>query len=166
MRLFSAFAAAELLERDRQTLTRALRSVKPDGEERGQPRWKMSTIISAMERHSGVAFQGGGRRAQIADELERLHDELDAVTNLIKSLPDLDSKQSHSRAAMQLIHRIDALYNEANELDTSGSGWPYVTPMIVGTYFRIVLAAIYGPQVEIDGQRMFSDAQIKQFRLA
>ena len=43
MKLFSAYAAAELLERDRQTLTRALRSTPADGQERGQPRWKMAT---------------------------------------------------------------------------------------------------------------------------
>jgi hypothetical protein len=106
-----------------------------------------------------------GRLGQITDELERLHDELNAVIDLIKSFPNLGSKQPHSRAAMQLIHRIDALYNEANELDASGSGWPYVTPMIVGTYFRLVLAATYGPKVEIDGERMFSDDQIKHFEL-
>jgi hypothetical protein len=40
MKLFSAFAAAELLERDRQTITRALRSTPPDGQLRGAPRWK------------------------------------------------------------------------------------------------------------------------------
>jgi hypothetical protein len=169
LKTFSVNALAELFELDRQTVVRSLRGTPADGKERGQPRWRMKTAVGAIERHNrvnnGGAVHVGGRLGQIADELERLHAELDAAIDLIKSLPDLDSKQPHSRAAMQLIHRIDLLFNEANELDTSGSGWPYVTPMIVGTYFRIVLAAIYGSEVEIDGQRMFTDEQIKQFKL-
>jgi hypothetical protein len=51
-KLFSEFAASTLLERDRQTIARALRNTPPDGKERGQPRWKMSTIVTAMERHN------------------------------------------------------------------------------------------------------------------
>jgi hypothetical protein len=31
------------------------------------------------------------------------------------------------------------------------------------TYFRILPDAIYGPKVGIDGQRLFADAQFKQF---
>jgi hypothetical protein len=46
--LFSINRAAGLLEKDRQTLVRALRHVSPDGHERGQPRWKLPTIISAL----------------------------------------------------------------------------------------------------------------------
>jgi len=38
--LFSINKAAELLEKDRQTLVRALRHVKPEGHERGQPRYR------------------------------------------------------------------------------------------------------------------------------
>jgi hypothetical protein len=169
LKVFSVNALAELFELDRQTVVRALRGTPAEGKERGQPRWRMKTAVAAIERHNrvnnGVTFQGGGRLGQIADELERLHGDFDAAIELIKSLPDLDCKQPHSRAAMQLINRIDALYNEANELDTSGSGWPYVTPMIVGTSFRTLLAAIYGSRVEIDGVRMFSDDQIKQLKL-
>jgi hypothetical protein len=52
MKLFSAFAAATLLERDRQTIIRALRNVAQDGAENGQPRWKLSTIVAALQRNS------------------------------------------------------------------------------------------------------------------
>jgi hypothetical protein len=169
MKLFSAYAAAELLERDRQTILRALRSTPPDGKDGSQPRWKMSTIVAALEKHSGVSGQGGGRLCEIADELERLGGELDATIAKIKSAPDMDRKQPHSRAAVKMIQRLDRLYDEGNELKSKiepGSPWAFVTPQITGALFRIVLAAVYGPKVEIDGERMFTDDQIIQFKLA
>jgi hypothetical protein len=46
--LFSINRAADLLEKDRATLVRALRHVRPDGYERGQPRWRMPTIVDAL----------------------------------------------------------------------------------------------------------------------
>jgi hypothetical protein len=177
MKLFSAFAAAELLERDRQTIARALRNTPPDGKEKNQPRWKLSTIIAAMERHtrandvgrSGItSARGPDRLGVVADELEQLHEELDAALELIRTLPTMDAKQPHSRAGMRLLERIDALYNEANEIlaaEDSTSLSPYVTPQIVGTLFRLLLAAAYGPKADIDGQRIFSDDQIVQFGL-
>jgi hypothetical protein len=175
-KLFSAFAASELLSRDRQTIARALKNTPPDGKERNAPRWKMSTIFEAMERHNRVNDNGHSndnvgrnRLGDIADELEGLHEELDAAIKLVRSLPDMDAKQPHSRAGMQLIQRIDALYNEANailEAEDSTSLSPYVTPQIVGTLFRLLLAAAYGPKMDIDGERIFTDDQIKQFGLA
>jgi hypothetical protein len=177
-KLFSAFAASELLSRDRQTIARALRNIPPDGKARGAPRWKMSTIFEAMERHNRANEGGNGssngnrgrnRLGDIADELEQLHQELDAAITLVRSLPDLDKKQPHSRAAAQLIQRIDLLYTEANELlekEDAHSLAPHVTPTIVGTYFRLLLAAVYGAKGKIDGERIFTDDQIKQFNLA
>jgi hypothetical protein len=168
MQMFSINAASLLLERDRRTVTKAMHGVAADGKERGQPRWKMSTIVAALDKHSGGPVQGGGRLCEIADELQRLDRELDAAIATIKSLPDMDSKQPQARVAMQMVQRIDALYTEGNELKSKTepfSAWCYVTPQITGTLFRSVLAAIYGPKVEIDGQRMFTDDQIVQFRL-
>jgi hypothetical protein len=46
--IFSINKAADLLERDRATLVRALRHVKADGAERGQPRYTMRTIVDAL----------------------------------------------------------------------------------------------------------------------
>jgi hypothetical protein len=92
----------------------------------------MSTIVEALKTRGGSNAQGGGRLADIADELEWLHQELDAAIATIKSLPDVDTKQPHSHAAGQLIQRIDALYIQANEIDAEkrpGLPWLYVTPM-------------------------------------
>jgi hypothetical protein len=173
MKLFSVNALAELFELDRQTVVRALRGVVPDGKERSQPRYKMKTAVKAIERHSHAGSgingaQGPNRLGDIADELDRLHEELDAAIKLVRSLPDMDAKQPHSRAGMRLIERIDLLYNEANEIlekEDSTSLSPYVTPQIIGTYFRLLLAAVYGATGKVDGVRILSDVQIKQFGL-
>ena len=50
--LYSINALSMMLERDRGTLTRALKDVPPDGHEHGQPRWKVSTAAAALERRS------------------------------------------------------------------------------------------------------------------
>jgi hypothetical protein len=51
LKTFSVNAIAELLERDRATVVRALREVPADVKERGQPRWRMATAVAALERH-------------------------------------------------------------------------------------------------------------------
>jgi hypothetical protein len=172
MQMFSINAASLLLERDRRTVTKAMFGVPPEGKEKKQPRWKMSTIVDALERHGGSndgGNTGNGRLADIADELETLQSKLDAAIAKIKTLPSLAAKQPHSRAAARLIERISALYDEGHEIESTerpGSPWPFVTPVIVGHSFRLLLAAVYGPKVDIDGKRLFTDEQIKQFGLA
>ena len=47
--LFSVNGAAEALERDRRTITKALRHTKPDGKQHGQDRWRLKTILAALE---------------------------------------------------------------------------------------------------------------------
>lgn len=62
MELYSAYGAARELEKDRQTIVRALRDVPPDGSEAGQPRWKLSTIVKALE----APRSSGGSKSQEA----------------------------------------------------------------------------------------------------
>lgn len=57
MQLYSAYGASRELEKDRQTIVRALRDVSPDGQEGQQPRWKLTTIINALE--GGAKPKGG-----------------------------------------------------------------------------------------------------------
>jgi hypothetical protein len=104
MKLFSAFAAAEMLERDRQTIVRALRNVPPDGEEGQQPRWKLATIVTALDRHSrphNVANASGADPELIA--IFRNFDEMcDAMT----VLPTLAERRA---AALKLAPEIAAV---------------------------------------------------------
>jgi hypothetical protein len=161
MQTYSMNAASLMLERDRRTVTKAMQGVRPDEKVKGQPRWKLRTIVDALERDNRANDGGGGGRlGEIADTLERLCGEVDAATELVKSLPDLDSKQPHARAAMVLINRIDELFEESNDLlfeRDPTSLVPFVTGPIVGTMFRELLAAAYGRDVEIDGVELFPE---------
>jgi hypothetical protein len=59
---FSINALALLLERDRGTITRALRDVAPDRVERGRPLWKVSTAVDALERRGTTPPRSRMRR--------------------------------------------------------------------------------------------------------
>jgi hypothetical protein len=155
-----------LLEKDRATLVRALRHVKPDGRERGQPRYSMRTIsdaLAANEARNNGTSRGGhdglrARLGEIADELEQAHEELDTKRELIQAQPTLDAKQPYSRAAMQVLERISALHAEADEIMCKiepGTLLPYVSGPLVGTEFRELLAAIYGRDATIDSMPLF-----------
>ncbi|MGY3234093.1 hypothetical protein ACVMAJ_000983 [Bradyrhizobium sp. USDA 4448] len=162
--LFSVNRAADLLERDRQTLVRALRRVAPDGSERGQPRYRFKTITVALAAHERRTHGGPGRDplrsrlGEIADELEELHRLLDAKRAVIKALPTLEEKQPHSRAAMNLLERLRLLHDEAggimHKLDPTSLS-PLVSGPIIGTEFRELLAAIWGRKMTLDGVPLF-----------
>lgn len=162
--LFSVNKAADLLERDRATLVRALRHVTPDGHERGQPRYRMRTITEALGAHEARNSGHAGhdrlrsRLGEIADELEQTHKELDAKREVIKAEPTLDAKQPHSRSAMKVFERLRDLHDEADaimhKIDPR-SLLPFVSRSIVGTEFRELLAAIWGRDMKIDGMPLF-----------
>lgn len=62
--LYSAYAASQALEKDRQTIVRALRDVPPDGKAGSQPRWKLATIVKALE--AGPRGAGSNGKSQEA----------------------------------------------------------------------------------------------------
>jgi hypothetical protein len=105
MKLFSSFAAAELLERDRQTLTRALRNTPPDGHQRGVPRWKMSTIVRALEKHSPVS--GGGTGNDIDPALAGMFGKFDAAYDAMAALSTLTKRRAAAGALLPMIKGID-----------------------------------------------------------
>jgi hypothetical protein len=93
MKLFSVNAIAEALEKDRATVKRALRNTPPNGKERGQPRWKMSVAVAAIDalpgtnyekprRHSNNSGGGDPRIAKLYDDIQVAFDELQAIEDL------------------------------------------------------------------------------------
>jgi hypothetical protein len=60
--LFSVNRAADVWERDRATLVRALRHVPPDGYAGDQPRWRASTIAGALAVKPHMRGQTGRYR--------------------------------------------------------------------------------------------------------
>jgi hypothetical protein len=89
LKLFSLNAIAELLERDRATVVRALRGVPADVIERGQPRWRMATAVAALERHT---------RADNGDTtdpvLAAAHAKLDAAITAMEAACSLERRRS------------------------------------------------------------------------
>jgi hypothetical protein len=109
-KLFSAFAASELLEKDRQTIARALRNTPPDGQERGSPRWKMSTIVAAMERHSRA--NGSDTTTGPNPELQALYRKFDLAFAAMQRLPNLQGRRTAARKLRPLIATMNRSFRE------------------------------------------------------
>ena len=78
MQFFTVNGAAEVLERDRRTIARALRDVPPDDESKGR-RWKLATIVNAMKgredrspSNDKVVAEIEGAHEALAAGLERM----------------------------------------------------------------------------------------------
>jgi phage terminase Nu1 subunit (DNA packaging protein) len=72
--LFSINRAADLLEKDRQTLVRALRHVSPDAGTASRPLYRLSTVVKALIAHETKpdGRHGKGDEARLAAERARL----------------------------------------------------------------------------------------------
>jgi hypothetical protein len=68
---YSVYTAAEFFEKDRRTLTRALRDVKPDVVVKRSFRFKASTILNALIAHE-LKLHGAAAPGKIVHEHARL----------------------------------------------------------------------------------------------
>lgn len=80
---FSVNGAADLLERDRRTIRRALAMVPPDAKESGNPRWRLRTILDALDAHERRtrherSWTHDGDRDAVIVEIERITAKLEA----------------------------------------------------------------------------------------
>lgn len=106
--LFSVNKAADLLERDRQTLVRALRRVKPDGYERGHPRYTLKTITDALAVH----HQGGGEG--VSRDLQLMFAELDQRYRAVQNAPTLAERRQQARVFFSFVVEVEgAMYADA-----------------------------------------------------
>ncbi|WP_456658469.1 hypothetical protein [Bradyrhizobium sp. JR3.5] len=103
MKLMSAFGAADALELDRQTVRRALRHVRPDGHENKQPRWRLKTIIDAVDRHLG---RNSG--AVVPTALDALFEAFDTGCRALEGLPDLEARRREACRLMAALVELDA----------------------------------------------------------
>ena len=122
--LFSINRAADLLERDRATLVRALRHVPPDGYERGQPRWRMPTIIDALaikpqaRRETGKFRDRYSLRSRVLDDMRRTFEEEVA---LIGAEPSLERRREMALQLAPLLEQYQAAYLEIGRSLTATS---------------------------------------------
>ncbi|SDJ91656.1 hypothetical protein SAMN05216338_107317 [Bradyrhizobium sp. Rc2d] len=104
IQLVSAYAASRLLERDRQTIERATRGLKPDAFERGKPRWRLARIVDALQAR---AMRTRGASTSVNDDLERQFAELEARYDAVRSAPTLDARRKMARAFFTLLADVE-----------------------------------------------------------
>jgi hypothetical protein len=109
--LFSINAATEILERDRRTITKSLRHTPPDGKENGQPRWRLKTILDALEMTNAHNLNG-----HLIDQIEADFEAFDAGFAKLQAEPDLERRRQldKSLGVGALIGGLDRQMKTAN----------------------------------------------------
>jgi hypothetical protein len=107
MKTFAVNGIADLLERDRATVIRALRDVPADAVERGQPRWKMVTAVAALHDHRRP--DGGQDRAQVDPELSAAYEQVDEANSAMRKLETVEARRRAAKAMGPLITATDAM---------------------------------------------------------
>jgi hypothetical protein len=102
--LISAYGASRLLERDRQTIERAVRGLTPDGFERGQPRWRLARIVEALNAR---AVPNNGERPQHDPALQARFDHLDALDAKVRAAPALQKRRQIVRELFPVLADTD-----------------------------------------------------------
>ena len=148
-KLFSAFAASELLGRDRQTLVRCLRNVPPDGKERGAPRWAMDTIFAAMEKHnrnnegnggSNNYTNGHGNSGNVPNP--PAYAAFDVAFAALEKLPTLEARRKAAIKIMPTLHAmIAALVVQGREVGQH----PEHTDLRGQAVYRMTMIGFQGP---------------------
>src|SRR4051794_5191069 len=94
MQFFTVNGAAEVLERDRRTIARALRDVPPDDESKGH-RWKLATIVNAMKGREDRSPSND----KVVAEIEGAHEALTAGLEKMWAVVDASGPE----AARQVV---------------------------------------------------------------
>ena len=154
MKTFSVNGAAELLERDRRTVTKALRHVRPDSYEgkgsRRAPRWRLANIVAALEksagrepkRYSGLGLPDDNVQALI-DELQDMLFEFDDRCEQLEKLPLKDRFAADKKTihACRMVGAVERKLKEINEAMGLGppdiAGKHLVDEMLFGMIDRV-----------------------------
>ena len=103
---FSINALAEMLERDRRTVAKALRDIQPDGRDaRGAPRWKISSAVRALTNHSA----GSDSPHESTDAIEQAARDVDKMLAKLRAAGGVE-------AARKLL-RDDGIGRSIGRLD-------------------------------------------------
>jgi hypothetical protein len=153
---FSINAASELLERDRRTVTKAMRHVKPDKLEHGAPRWKLPTILSALDQlpgSSGAPRRHNAGRATTSDAefMNETFNILETFVRASDAIVALEEMPFAERKAesKHVFAKMEA-YRLACEV-AHPDGLPEELSGVCAEMFRAVLFACHIVLVEDDG---------------
>ena len=115
--LFSINKASGLLERDRQTLVRALRHVPPDGYRGDQPRWRMPTIVAALAMKPQERREAGKCRDRYGIRGSQVLDALRATfvkrVKQIGAEPLCDKRREMAVALAPVLQQYQTAYLDA-----------------------------------------------------
>lgn len=138
--LFSINGAAEVLERDRRTITKALRRVEADGRQGGQSRWRLKTIIEALTAMQPMPAAGciGSNSSDNPPEYARFDRAYDAM----KALPTLSARRAAAlKTVPLLISMITALRVRGREVGEDAE----VTALRADRVYQLALIGFRGP---------------------
>jgi hypothetical protein len=107
----TAHALSELLETDRSTMIRCLRSVPPDAQTGGKPTWKVSTAAKALEAHHRKS-EGGNSSGGTDPALMAMFERLDAAEDAVAKKPTLDKRRQAARELAPLIDEMERAVTE------------------------------------------------------
>jgi hypothetical protein len=105
---FSVNGAADLLERDRRTIRRALAMVPPDAKESGNPRWRLRTILDALDAHERRtgherSWAHDGDRDAVIVEIERITAKLEAGFDRMQTEVDVARRREMATEVGPLV---------------------------------------------------------------
>jgi hypothetical protein len=93
--LVSAYAASRLLERDRQTIERAVRGLTPDTFQKGKPRWRLARIVERLNERAARNRTSDA----MSHNLERRFAELEQRYDAVRAAPTLDERRALARTS-------------------------------------------------------------------
>jgi hypothetical protein len=153
-----ANALAEMLEIDRSTMLKALRSTQPDLVKKGnRPTWRIGTASKALmvykqklvdEKRRKEGGNGGSltRRQQLANQLEADFEAFDIVYARLKAEPNLQRRRKldEELGAGKMFGGLDRLARESNA--TLGEGedslfnyvWDHLFGDMISEYLTLI----------------------------
>src|SRR5438093_9673609 len=111
--VFTREALAVELGRDRRTIAKALRDVRPDGELNGRPAWRLTTALDAMRKRERANRGDGDDVDSLCDEMERVAAQLEASLDCLRREPDVATRRIMVRNIGGGVGVLDELMERA-----------------------------------------------------
>jgi hypothetical protein len=141
-------AASVLLERDRATIRRALKSTPPDDtSENGRPKWRLTRIISALAEHLDEKPKQPAPASSVLRELEAVGKEATVLANEVqagfdkmRAMPDIEERRELACAEVgpKVGRFIDVMQRSA-DITPDDWGARYISNDICNTTFHCLL---------------------------
>jgi hypothetical protein len=111
-KLWSLNALANELGRNMRTVTRAMRDVRPDGQNGRHPVWRLSTALRAMQDYERKSDRFPAAVPDMLDEIEEASAEVHDMFERMHAEPDVERRrkilEEHGRCVGRLHRAIEA----------------------------------------------------------